>query len=310
TMLRLPEYPFGLPASVRIKAAENVYRTYWDDDTAAAIFGGMTPDTREQQHLRRLLRNSTSPRVAQQFAYWQTETDVRHVLPAVRVPTLVVHRSGSTYRRVAHARYLSEHIPGARFVELPGAEQYPWSGDQDAMLGEIQEFLTGVRDVPEADRVLSTILFTDVVASTQRAAETGDRRWHDLFDKHKTVVRQALDRHRGREVHTAGDGFLATFDGPARAVRCALSVVEAVHAVGLEVRAGVHTGEIELADDDITGIAVHIGSRVQDLAGPGEVLASRTVVDLVAGSGLHFEDRGEHELKGVPGRFRPYAATA
>ncbi|HUR13136.1 MAG TPA: adenylate/guanylate cyclase domain-containing protein, partial [Mycobacteriales bacterium] len=182
-----------------------------------------------------------------------------------------------------------------------------WSGDQDAVLDEIQEFLTGVRPSPASNRVLATMLFTDVVASTEHAARTGDQRWLELFEEHKRVVRGALARNGGREVNTSGDGFLATFDGPARAVRCARTIVEELHDVGLAVRAGVHTGEIELAGDDVTGIAVHIGSRVQAAAGPGEVLVSRTVVDLVAGSGLEFDSRGEHELKGVPGRFPLFA---
>jgi class 3 adenylate cyclase len=208
---------------------------------------------------------------------------------------------------VGHGRYLAEHIDGARFVELDGRESYPWSGDHDPVLGEIQEFLTGVRESPEPDRVLATVLFTDVVSSTERAVQAGDRRWRELFEEHKRIVRREFARHRGREVNTAGDGFLATFDGPARAVRCAVSIVDALQAVRLDLRAGVHTGEVVLAEDDITGIAFHVGARVQGLAGPGEVLVSRTVVDLVADSGLAFADRGEHELKGLTGRFRLYA---
>jgi class 3 adenylate cyclase len=190
-------------------------------------------------------------------------------------------------------------IPGARFVELPGHDHLPWVGDQDAVLDEVEEFLTGARRGPEPDRVLTTVLFTDVVASTERAAEMGDRAWRELLDDHHRAVREALERFRGHEVDTAGDGFLATFDGPARAIRCALSVVQALRGLSLEIRAGVHTGEVELAGDDIRGIAVHTGARVAALAGPGEVLVSDTVKALVAGSGIEFEDRGEHVLKGI-----------
>jgi len=233
--------------------------------------------------------------------------DVRDILPTIRVPSLVVHRSHNRMRRVDHGRYLGDNISGAKYVELPGIDEHPWTGDQEAVLDEIEEFLTGVRPSHEPDRVLATVMFTDVVSSTERAAEAGDRRWREFFEDHKRIVRQELERQRGREVNTAGDGFLATFDGPARAVRCACAIVDSVRELGLDVRAGVHTGEIELAGDDVTGIAVHIGSRVQDLAGPGEVLVSRTVVDLVAGSGLAFADRGAHALKGVPGEWQLYA---
>jgi class 3 adenylate cyclase len=208
------------------------------------------------------------------------------------------------------SRYLADNIPGAQYVELPGREFFLWSGDQDAVLDEVEEFITGARPVHEADRVLATVLFTDVVSSTERAATSGDRRWLETLERHNAAVRRELERYRGREIDTAGDGFLATFDGPARAVRCAQAIMQAVRPLGIELRAGLHTGEIELRGDDVGGIAVHIGSRVQGLAGPGEVLVSRTVVDLVAGSGLEFEDRGEHELKGVPGHWQLYAVKS
>jgi class 3 adenylate cyclase len=199
---------------------------------------------------------------------------------------------------------MAGRIAGARFVELPGIDHLPWVGDSvDVALAEIEEFLTGVRQAPEPDRALATVLFTDIVGSTERAAELGDRRWRDLLHDHHRTVRRELDRFRWREVHTAGDGFLATFDGPARAIRCAGAIVDAVRLQGLQVRAGLHTGEVELMDDDIGGIAVHIGARVADLAGPGEVLVSRTVKDLVVGSGIEFQDRGARPLKGVPGEW-------
>jgi len=205
---------------------------------------------------------------------------------------------------VTAGRQLAARIPGAKYVELPGADHLPWVGDPDAILDEIEEFLTGARPTIEPDRVLATVLFTDIVGSTERLAQVGDRRWRELLGAHHAIVRRELERFRGHEVNTAGDGFLATFDGPARAVRCAGAIRDAVRSVGLEVRAGVHTGEIELMGDDVGGIAVHIGARVAAGAGPGEILVSSTVKDLVAGSGLVFEDRGAHALKGVPGEWR------
>jgi class 3 adenylate cyclase len=235
------------------------------------------------------------------------EIDVRDVLPAIRVPTLVLHRSGDRVVPVQAGRYLAEHIPDAKFVELPGVDHYPFAGDSDAMLDEIEEFLTGSRRVREPDRVLATVLFTDIVDSTERAAELGDRRWKQLLDDHHRLVRAELERSRGKEVRIAGDGFLATFDGPARAVRCACAIRDAVRELGIEIRAGLHTGEIELAQTGVEGIAVHIGARVAALAGAGEVLASSTVKDLVVGSGIDFADRGTHVLKGVPGEWNVHA---
>ncbi len=206
---------------------------------------------------------------------------------------------------------MAEHIPDARFRVFPGDEHGLLFGDQDALLGEIQEFLTGVRPAPEPDRVLSTVLFTDIVDSTKRAAELGDRRWKDLLDEHDALVLDRLAFHRGRRVNSIGlgDGVLATFDGPARAIRCAQAICQGVRSLGLQARAGVHTGEVEMRGDDLSGMAVHIGARVSALARPGEVLVSGAVPSLVAGSGLTFEDRGEQQLKGVPGSWRLFAAT-
>jgi class 3 adenylate cyclase len=220
---------------------------------------------------------------------------------------LIVHRDGNRLFRVGAGRYLAEHIPGAKFVVLPGEDHLFFVGDVDAVIDEVEEFLTGVRHAPETDRVLATVLFTDIVGSTQRAAELGDRRWRDLLDSHDRTVRWHLERFRGREVDNAGDGFLATFDGPGRAIECACAIRDAVRALGIEVRAGLHTGEIELRGDDVAGMAVHIGARVAASAGPGEVLVSGAVPPLVAGSGLEFEDRGELEFKGVPGTLRLFA---
>lgn len=232
------------------------------------------------------------------------------VLPTIRVPTLVMHRTDDRDTKVEEGRWIASQIPGARFVELAGGDHTQWMGRADPVVDEIEAFLTGVRRGPESDRVLATVLFTDIAGSTELAARIGDRAWRDLLERHHALVRRELERWRGREVDTAGDGFLATFDGPARAVRCAGAVVDSVRELGLEVRAGVHTGEVELADAAVRGIAVHIGARVAALARPGEVLVSRTVVDLVAGSGIAFADRGEHALKGVPGSWRLYATEA
>jgi class 3 adenylate cyclase len=228
-----------------------------------------------------------------------SEIDVRHVLPTIRVPTLCLHRSGDRDVNIEEGRYIASRIPGARFVELPGSDHAISAGDVDALADEIEEFLTGVRPIPEPDRVLATVLFTDIVGSTERAVKLGDRRWSELLEGHDAIVRRQLERYRGREVDTTGDGFFATFDGPARAVRCATSIRDSVGALGLEIRAGVHTGECELDGDKVRGVAVHTGARVSALAQPGEVLVSGTVRDLVSGSGLAFEDRGEHALKGV-----------
>jgi pimeloyl-ACP methyl ester carboxylesterase len=255
-------------------------------------------------------RLSGSPGTILAFFRAQRDADVRHVLAAIQAPTLVMQRRDDAYRRVEHGRYLAETIPDATYVELPGRDNLPYVGDQDAVLDEVEEFLTGVRHSAEPDRVLATVLFTDIVGATSRAAELGDRAWRDLLERHNAVVRRELERGRGREVDTAGDGFLATFDGPARAVRSACAIAERIQALALDVRSGLHTGEIELVDDHVRGIAVHIGARTAALAGPGEVLVTSTVKDLVAGSGIEFEDWGARELKGVPGEWRIFRVSS
>jgi class 3 adenylate cyclase len=244
------------------------------------------------------------------LAYFHTNAtvDARAVLPSIRVPTLVLQRVLDDYRNPGHAGYIASHIPGARLVELPGRDHLPYVGEADAVLDEVEEFLTGVRPSPEHDRVLATVLFTDIVGSTEHAGRVGDRAWTDLIERHHALVRDELSRFRGREVDTAGDGFLAVFDGPGRAVRCAAAIVRGVRALELEVRAGVHTGEIELIGEKVRGIAVHIGARVAAIAGPSEVLVSSTVRDLVAGSGIEFVERGVFPLKGIEGEWRLFAA--
>lgn len=236
--------------------------------------------------------------------------DVRGALPLVQAPTLVLHRRNADVLRVDHGRYLAQHIAGARYVELEGSDYRWFVGDLETWAVEAQEFLTGIRPVPQADRVLATVLFTDLVDSTRRAAAVGDARWRQILDDHDAFMRRQLERFRGRYVHSTGDGALATFDGPARAIQCALAICEGVRALGLEARVGLHTGEIELRRDDIGGIAVHIAARIQATAAPGEVLVSRTVVDLTVGSTIVFDDRGEHELKGVPGTWRLFAVSS
>jgi class 3 adenylate cyclase len=233
------------------------------------------------------------------------------VLPAVHVPTLILHRTDDGVYSIDDGRFLAAHIPGARFVEIAGNDHLPWDGDSDPFVSEMGRFLRSVRDEEsELDRVLATVMFTDIVGSTERASALGDRGWTELLAAHHDVVRHLLARYRGREVDTAGDGFLATFDGPARAVRCALAITSAVKDLGIEVRIGLHTGEIELDGDAVRGMAVHIGARVSALADPAQVLVSSTVKDLVAGSGLTFEERGEHELKGVPDRWHLYRVVS
>ncbi|HEX2500702.1 MAG TPA: adenylate/guanylate cyclase domain-containing protein [Methylomirabilota bacterium] len=264
-------------------------------------------DERVRQWWARLLRMGSSPGAAVALLRMNAEMDVRHVLSAVRVPTLILHSHGDQALDIRGSRFMAERIPGAKLVELPGVDHVPWGDDSDAIVDEIEEFLTGVRHGPEPDRVLATVLFTDIVGSTERAAALGDRRWRDVLEQHHAVVRRELGRFRGREIDTAGDGFLATFDGPARGVRCARAVSDGVRALGLEVRAGLHTGEVELLNDKVSGLAVHIGARVAGVAGPGEVLVSSTVKDLVAGSGLRFQDRGVQPLKGVPGEWHLFA---
>jgi class 3 adenylate cyclase len=252
----------------------------------------------------RFLRSAMTAREVAEDIGAMAGVDIRQVLPTVRVPALILHRRDDRMADIRASRYMAERIPGARFVDLPGEDELPFFGDQDAVLEELEEFFTGVRPASPSDRVLATVLFTDIVGSTERAARLGDRAWRDLLEAHRSIVRRELSRFNGREIETTGDGFLATFDGPARAIRCAVAAADGVHAMGLEIRAGLHAGEVEVVGDHVEGIAVHIGARIAALAGEREVLVSQTVKDLVAGSGLSFEDAGTHNLKGVPGEWR------
>jgi class 3 adenylate cyclase len=310
TLARHDDYPAGIPPQIADTTLEWLTGGWGTGATLDALGPSAAGDTALREWLGRFQRLSASPGVAAAMMRWILRLDVREVLGAVRVPTLVVQRRDDAFVRREHGRYLAEHIPTARLVELPGSDYLYFVGDSEALLDEIQEFLTGVREAPEPDRVLATVMFTDIVGSTEHAASLGDRAWRDLVERHHATVRHQLNRFRGREVDTAGDGFFATFDGPARAIRCAEAIRDAVRELGIDVRIGLHTGECELFDDKISGIAVNTGARIGSEAGPGEILVSRTVVDLVAGSDIEFADRRTHALKGVPGEWQLFAVVS
>jgi class 3 adenylate cyclase len=266
-------------------------------------------DERFRAWFARSARSTGGPDQTADIVRASFEHDVRPLLPSISVPTLVLHREGDRFIHLGAGQYLAEHIPASRLVVLPGDDHLFFVGDTDALVDEIEEFLTGERPPVEVDRILTTVLFVDIVASTERAAALGDQRWSELLSAHHKIVRSELHHFRGLEIDTTGDGFLASFDGPARAIRCACAIRDGVEGLGLQIRAGLHTGEVELSDSGPRGLAVHIGARVGALAGPGEVLISRTVADLVVGSGIKLADRGEHRLKGVPGRWRLFAVA-
>jgi class 3 adenylate cyclase len=283
----------------------------WGTGKRLAVFApSLAGDESMRRWMARFERASAPPAVVRPFIEAMADLDVRAVLPSIRVPTLVLQRAHDPFLDLRHSEYLAEHIPGARLVKLPGYDNLIVSGDTDSLLDEVEEFVTGARPSSrEPDRVLATVMFTDIVGGTERAAAIGDRRWRDLLETHYGIVRRQIDRFQGREVKTLGDGFLATFNGPARAIRCATATTDAVRTLGIDIRAGLHTGEVEVMGDDVGGMAVHIGARVGAKAAPGEVLVSSTVKDLVVGSGFEFADRGSHELKGVPGEWRLFAVA-
>jgi pimeloyl-ACP methyl ester carboxylesterase len=299
------DYPWAPSWEQRVDAARVLEETWGDN----VDLSGMWPnaDPAEAAWFQRRGRAGLSPAGVRDFILMNSKADIRDVLESVQCETLVLHRTGDLDASVDEGRYIASHIPGARFVELSGDDHVPFD-DPDQILDEVEEFLTGVRPAPPTDRVLATVLFTDLVGSTERATELGDAAWSTLLGRHNDVIRAELARFRGEEIDTAGDGFLAAFDGPARAIRCGRAICDAVAALGLGVRCGVHTGEVErVRGDKPRGIALHVGARVMSLGGAGEVLVSSTTHDLVAGSGLEFEDRGEHVLKGIEGPRRVYA---
>jgi class 3 adenylate cyclase len=305
-----PDYPCGVPQSdidmsFRLGAEPDAVEQGYD--TLAAIAPSVAGDPAFRTWWDRAGNLGATPAMARAIQRDRFEIDVRNALPLIRVPTLVMQRADNPLLDVGHGRYLAGHIADTKHVELPGADLLYWVGDTGEMLDEIEEFLTGVRGGSGVERVLATVLFTDIVGSTDRAALIGDERWRDLLDRHDQGVRAQIERFRGREVKTMGDGFVATFDSPGRAIACALAIRETLKSFDIAVRAGIHSGEIEVRGDDVAGMAVHIGARVSALAGPGEVLVSSTVKDLVTGSSVDFVERGQHELKGVPGTWRLFA---
>jgi pimeloyl-ACP methyl ester carboxylesterase len=302
-----PDHPWGRTLAQTEAYLEQMRREWGGAIGMDVRAPSMAQDESSRQWWARWLRSSASPGAAAVLVRMNAEIDIRPVLNAIRVPTLLLHSTNDRLIDIATSHYMAERIPGAKFIQLAGIDHIPWGDDAHVILDEIEEFLTGVRRGPEPDRVLATVLFTDIVGATEKAASLGDRRWRNLLDSHHALVRRELTQYRGREIDTAGDGFLAAFDGPARAVRCASAICESVRALGIEVRAGLHTGECEMMGEKLGGISVHIGARVAALASPGEVLVSSTVKDLVAGSGLAFRERGIEQLKGVPGEWRLFA---
>ena len=301
------EYPWGIPEEALERIVEQI-RIGYPPDARSAFFRMLAPDgdAATEAWWETFFMSSVTPREAAEEVERIGPVDIRAALPSVRVPTLVMHRTDDQAANIGASRFMAERIPGARFVELPGNDHLPFLGDADTVLDLTEEFLTGTAPVHEPDRVLATIMFTDIVDSTVRAAELGDRRWKDTMEAHDDTIRRALDLYPGRQVRATGEGILATFDGPARAIRCADTIRANLRVIGLDVRIGLHTGEYEIQGADVGGIAIHIAARVMAGGSAGEIRCSRTVKDLTAGSGFAFEDLGEHELKGVPERWQLY----
>ena len=307
-----PDYPFGWTEDRFDAFFENIEKHWGTPQGVDANLWSpsIANDARAVERMAANFRASASPGAARAVMQMNREIDVRNILPLVSVPALILHRTDERVIDVENARYLARHIPRAKLVEFPGIDHIIGVGDCDAIADEIEEFLTGSRHAPDVDRVVSTVLFTDIVGSTEKAAQLGDRKWCELLENYYTLARRQLERFRGREIDTSGDGMFATFDGPARAVRCAQAIGENARTLGIEIRAGLHTGEVEIFGEKVGGVAVHIGARVVALAAAGEVLVSSTVKDLVAGSGLQFLDRGPRAFKGVEGEWRVFLAAA
>jgi class 3 adenylate cyclase len=305
------DYPFAPPVEALVESGADLILPFWGQGAVIEVSApSQADDPAARAFAARMERASASPGMLTQLARMFVELDVRDVVPTVQAPTLVLHRRFDRLVNVRHSRWLAEHLPNAKLVELDGGDHLPWGEGMEELIDEVQDFLTGTRYAPEPDRILATVLFTDIVDSTGTAAQLGDQRWREVLESHRRGVREALTHHGGREVKTLGDGFLLSFDGPARGIRCAREILDSSEALGIQVRAGLHTGECEVMGDDLGGIAVHIAARVSALAEPSEVLVSRTVKDLVAGSGIEFVDRGVHELKGIPDTWDLHAANA
>ena len=302
-----PDYPIGLPAEQQEMLIRLVEQTWGTGELITSTNPSLAQEPSDQAEAARFSRLAASPATAAAVFRTLLQLDIRPILPSIRVPTLVMHRRDTETWPIENGRYLAEHIEGAMFVELPGSDFALAIGDVDPVVDEIQEFLTGTRAFVDTDRVLATVLFTDIVGSTERSAELGDQRWRDVLDAHDRLAERQLARYRGTLVKATGDGLLATFDGPARAIRCALALRDGLRSLGVEIRGGVHCGEIERRGPDVSGLAVHIAARVQAEARPGEVLVTRTVKDLVAGAQIAFVDRGPHDLKGVPDKWQLFA---
>jgi class 3 adenylate cyclase len=309
-LVRSEDYPYGISQRSLDHFIDSVLDLGDEADDSVDDIDLVAPSLGDDPEFRawwkRAGQRSASPASARAWLTTTFNSDVRAILALVAAPTLLLDRTESPFGG-SHSRYLADHLADARLVSLSGRDDAPWAGDSDAIVDEIEEFLTGVRGESGSDRILTTVLFTDIVSSTERAATSGDRAWHELLDRHDDMVREELRRFRGREIKTTGDGVLATFDGPARAMRCALAICAGARRQGIEVRAGLHTGEVELRGDDVSGIAVNLAQRVSSVAGPSEVLVSRTVADLVVGSGIAFDDRGEQKLKGIADPWRLFA---
>jgi len=304
------DYPWATPADALMESSQEM-APYMNDGAMVEIMAPTIADIPEARRMwTRIQRYGATPAMLERLFLMFLEVDVRAILPDVHVPTLVLHRRGDRAVNRRNSEFLAAHIPNAKYIELPGIDHAVYVGDIDGTVDEIEEFLTGVRRGGEVDRILATVMFTDIVSSTSRAAELGDRAWREMLEAHDALVKRELTRHRGHQVKSLGDGVMATFDGPARAIRCGVALTDAVHSLGLDVRVGLHTGEVEVFDDnDVGGIAVHIAARVGALADTSEVLVSSTVKDLVAGSGIAFTERGEHELKGIPDTWRLFAVA-
>jgi class 3 adenylate cyclase len=304
-----PDYPWAPTPEQRELDTQLIEREWAGEMDVNQLAPSAAADPALMRRITTLFRRSASPGAAVALNRMNAQIDTRAVLPTIQVPTVVIQRVGDREVSVEEERWIARQIPAAKYVELPGDDHLPWIGDSDLLLDEVQEFLTGIRRGPDPDRILATVLFTDMVGSTERAATLGDGRWRELLAAHHAVVRDQLDRWQGREIDTTGDGFLASFDGPARAIRCACAIRDQVLALGIELRAGIHTGECERVGPKLEGLAVHIGARVAALARPSEVLVSQTVKDLVAGSGIEFDSRGVHVMKGVPGEWQLFSVA-